>query len=205
MSPLKTDLYVDRIDLRRYCPNTINMPPKGESPPISPEQTCIDMCPLMTESQIKACKLAMTANAYLPAEEPPVTVPQPVEPQLIPLNDPGENALVLVTGNSRITFDVMATVWSRGLTPAYLLQVDCLGHTVDMAMVFGEFTSPRLARAIEASGLEQKVAHRKMIVPGFSESLVEDFAMLTGWEVEVGPICAAELPLFLGDRWIFAD
>ena len=24
------------------------------------------------------------------------------------------------------------------------------------------------------------------------------------WRMEAGPVCAAELPLFLGDRWIFA-
>ena len=112
---------------------------------------------------------------------------------------------MLVSGNSRITFEVLATVWSQGLTPAYLLLVDCLGHTVDMAMVFSEFTSHRLEQAIKDTNLEGKVAHCRLMVPGLTAPLAAVFADVTGWEIEVGPVCAAELPLFLGKRWIFAE
>jgi acetyl-CoA decarbonylase/synthase complex subunit gamma len=74
-----------------------------------------------------------------------------------------------------------------------------------MAMVLGEFTPEHLCQALKQSGLEEKTAHRHMIVPGLTAPLAEDFIKATGWEVEVGPICAAELPLFLGDRWTFPD
>ena len=40
-----------------------------------------------------------------------------------------------------------------------------------------------------------------MILPGFVSSLQKPLAKLTGWKVRVGPICIAELPLFLGDDW----
>jgi len=198
MTSLKTNLYLDQIDLKRYCPN-------AESPSTSGQGiTCLDACPLMNAAQIKACRLALEASSYLP-DGPPVTVPQPVDPGLIALNDPDENALVLVSGNSRITFEVLVAVWSQGVTPAYLLLVDCLGHTVDMAMVFSEFTSQRLEQAIKGTNLEGKVAHQRLVVPGLTAPLAAAFADATGWEIEVGPVCAAELPLFLGERWIFAE
>jgi acetyl-CoA decarbonylase/synthase complex subunit gamma len=71
-----------------------------------------------------------------------------------------------------------------------------------MAMVYGDFTPARLAQGVQESGLESRVKHRHMIVPGLTAPLAGDFAAATKWEVEVGPVCAVELPLFLGDRWM---
>ncbi|MFA4915281.1 MAG: hypothetical protein WC560_01240 [Syntrophales bacterium] len=198
MSPLKTNLYLDNIDLKRYCLKNTTTPPEEAE-----DQTCLDDCPFLTSRQIQACKLAIGARTYLPSG-PPIIVPQPIESDLIPLNEPDKNSMVIVSGNSRVTFEVLTAVWSQGFTPAYLLLIDCLGHTVDMAMVFGEFTPQRLKRALEKTGIERKLAHRRMIVPGLASILAVDFAKTTGWEVVVGPVCAAELPLFLGDRWVFS-
>ena len=204
MSKLKADLYLDQIDACRYwqvnatvtCENCLTQVKAGEKR--------IEDCSFLTSRQMQAFKLVAEADKYLPSI-PLVTLPQPMEAGLFPINEPDENALVIVSGNSRLTFEFLADVWSRGVTPAHLLLVDCLGHTVDMAMVYGEFTPRQLWQALEKSGLEEKVEHRHMIVPGLTSPLVEDFMRATDWEIEVGPICAAELPLFLGDRWMFSD
>ena len=124
---------------------------------------------------------------------------------LFPLNEPDENALVIVSGNSKLTFEILATVWAQGITPGYFLLVNCLGNTVDMAVVYEDFTPKRLLQALKESGLEEKVTYRHLIVPGVTAPLLDDFIVATGWEIEVGPICAVELPLFLGERWIFSD
>jgi acetyl-CoA decarbonylase/synthase complex subunit gamma len=58
---------------------------------------------------------------------------------------------------------------------------------------------------LKKTALEEKVEHRHMIVPGLTSPLAGNFAESTGWEIEVGPICAVELPLFLGDRWVSAS
>ena len=113
--------------------------------------------------------------------------------------------MVSVSGNNRYTFELLASIWTQGKTPAYFLVVDCLGNTVDMAVLFGDFTSGRLLQILEETGLEEKVVHRHMIVPGYTKSLARDFVEATGWEVEVGPVCAVELPLYLGDRWLPFD
>jgi acetyl-CoA decarbonylase/synthase complex subunit gamma len=132
-------------------------------------------------------------------------VPQPIEAGLFPINEPDEDSLVIVSGNNRLTFEVLATVWAQGITPAYFLLVDCLGSTVDMAMIYGYFTPMRLAQILSTSGLESKVKHRRMIVPGLTAPLADEFAVTTSWDIELGPVCAVELPLFLGDRWVFSD
>lgn len=163
----------------------------------------IEDCAFLTSRQLQAFKLVLEAKTYLPSI-PQLTIPQPMEEGLFPINEPDEGSLVIVTGNNRLTFEVLATIWAQGVTPAYFLLVDCLGSTVDMAMVYGDFTPTRLAQIVIESGLESRVKHRHMIVPGLTAPLAGDFAVATNWEVEVGPVCAVELPLFLGDRWIFS-
>jgi acetyl-CoA decarbonylase/synthase complex subunit gamma len=170
---------------------------------LAAEEVNIENYPFLKPGQIQAFKLVLEAKTYLPAV-PLLTVPQPIDKGLFPVNEPDENSLVIVTGNNRLTFEVLATVWAQGVTPAYFLVVDCLGNTVDMAMVYGDFTPQSLAQVLKESGLEDKVKHRHMIVPGLTASLADEFKSATNWEVEVGPLCAVELPLYLGERWVSA-
>ncbi|MFC1995288.1 hypothetical protein ACFLVM_00200 [Chloroflexota bacterium] len=165
-------------------------------------KTHIEDSSFLTPTQIRAFRLVLDAERYLPSV-PQMTVPQPVEAELLSVNRPDEDALVLVTGNNKFTLEALVAVWSQGFTPAYFLLVDCLGSTVDMAMVYSEFTPERLCHALKTSGLEKKVNHRRMIIPGLTSPFVNDFTTATGWQVEAGPICVVELPLFLGDHWIF--
>ena len=199
MSPPEADLYLDQIDVRRYC-RTSAQNRTREHCRYEEEKTCIDDCPLLEPQQQLALNTVLRAKDFLPSV-PSITVPRPIDTGLNPVNNPDGNSMVLVTANSSLTFDVLLAVWSQGVTPAWFLLVDCLGNTVDMAMVFGEFKAERLAQALSGSGAEDQIGHRRMIVPGLTAPLAKDFEKATGWEVEIGPICAAELPLFLGDRW----
>jgi CO dehydrogenase/acetyl-CoA synthase gamma subunit (corrinoid Fe-S protein) len=72
---------------------------------------------------------------------------------------------------------------------------------VDMAMVYASFTADSLKNALTKHALAVRVNHNRLIIPGFCAPLEEDLARVTGWEIIVGPVCAAELPLFLGDVW----
>ena len=201
---LKADLYLDQMNLCRCWPANAAISCEDFIAQVKAGKAFIEDCTFLTSQQIQALKLAFEAEQYLPSI-PPTTAPQPMEGCLFPLNEPDENALVIVSGNSKLTFEILATVWAQGITPCYFLLVDCSGNTVDMAMVYEDFTSKRLLQALKESGLEEKVMHRHMIVPGVTAPLADDFIIATDWEVEIGPICAAELPLFLGERWIFSD
>jgi hypothetical protein len=198
---LKADLYLDRVDLRQYwpvdapigCEHFMRSYREGKK---SPENY-----PFLSSKLLQSLRVVLEAETYLPSV-PLLTVPQPIEPGLSELNEPGRDSLVIVSVNSRLTLEVLTTVWSQGLTPAYFLFVDCMGSTVDMSVIFGDFTSARLAQAVRSSGIEEMVDHRRMLVPGLTSSLVPEFSDRTGWEIEAGPVCAVELPLYLGERWI---
>jgi hypothetical protein len=198
----EADLYLTSIDLGRYWPADAGISCQDFVTLLAAAGGATEDYPFLKPGLLRAFKLVLEAKTYLPSV-PLLTVPQPMEKGLFPVNEPDESSPVIVTGNNRLTFEVLATIWAQGVTPAYFLLVDCLGSTVDMAMVYGDFTPSRLGEILRESGLENRVEHRHLIVPGLTASLAEDFAAATGWEVEVGPICAVELPLFLGDRWIF--
>jgi len=201
---MKADLYLDQVNLPRYWPADVPVSSDDFMDAVKAGETSIDDYSFLTRQQKQALKLVLDADTLLP-EIPLTTMPQPVPAELIPLNTPDDISLVIATGNNRYTLEVLTTVWSWGNTPAYFLLVDCLGNTADMAMVYGEFTAERLREALKESGLEDMVRHRHLIVPGFTEPLKADFARMTGWEIEVGPVCAVELPLFLENRWTFVN
>jgi CO dehydrogenase/acetyl-CoA synthase gamma subunit (corrinoid Fe-S protein) len=201
---MKANLYLDQVNLRRYWPADAPISSDDFMDAVKAGTARIDDYSFLTRRQKQALKLVLDADTLLP-EIPLTTMPQPVPAELIPVNMPDDSSLVIATGNSRYTLEVLTTIWSWGNTPAYFLLVDCLGNTADMAMVYGEFTPERLQQALKRSGLENLVRHRHLIVPGFTAPLKADFARMTGWEIEVGPVCAVELPLFLGDRWTFVN
>jgi hypothetical protein len=199
----EADLYLTSVGLCRYWPADAEISCRDFMARLAAGKADMEDCTFLTSRQVQGFKLVLEAKTYLPLV-PQLTMPQPMGKGLFPINEPDESSLVIVTGNNRLTFEVLATIWAQGITPAYFLLVDCLGSTVDMAMVYGDFTPTRLAQIVMESGLESSVKHRHMIVPGLTAPLAEDFAVATNWEIEVGPVCAVELPLFLRERWIFS-
>lgn len=200
----KADLYLNKVDLCNYWPKNATIQCQDFLAQLKVGEYHAADYPFLSLKQVKAFKLVLEAESYLPLV-PQLTVPQPMKAGLFPINKPDKNSLVIVSGNNQHTFEVLASVWAQGITPAYFLLVDCVGSTVDMAMIFKEFTPARLLQSLKNTALEEKVKHRRLIVPGFTSPLVLDFVAAIGWEIEVGPVCAIELPLFLGERWIFPN
>jgi CO dehydrogenase/acetyl-CoA synthase gamma subunit (corrinoid Fe-S protein) len=200
----QADLYVSQIDFDRYWPAGAELTYQEFIAQLRAGKGRREEYPFLRSRQWQAFQLVCEMEKALPAV-PLLTVPQPIDSGYFPVNKPDENSIVIVTGNNRFTFEVLATIWARGVTPAHFLMVDCLGDTVDMAVVYGNFTPDRLKQALEKSELEKKIKHHHIIVPGFTALLANKFTEAIGWEIEVGPVCALELPLFLGERWVFQE
>ena len=108
---------------------------------------------------------------------------------------------VWVTGNALATQDLLMALLATTIAPFHLLFVDCLGHTVDMAMVFGTFLPGKVRDALLASDLAGRVRHRELILPGVTAPLKDALEAETGWNITIGPYCVGELPLFMGELW----
>ena len=94
------------------------------------------------------------------------------------------------------------TVLGTTICPFFVIFIDTDGNTVDMSMIYQTLTAQRVAESIQSTSIEEKVTVRELMLPGLASSLKGDIERLTGWNVRVGPVCAAELPLFLSEIWI---
>jgi CO dehydrogenase/acetyl-CoA synthase gamma subunit (corrinoid Fe-S protein) len=203
---LYADLYVDKIDLAPYltpadCRGAGVTDGARLAAKLKEGALRIEDCPNLTPGKRYALSLALRAPEILPPIQS-LEFPRPVPPDLFEINDPGPDAPVLVTGNSEFTLTVLTGLLALTVSPFFLLLVDTRGDTADMAMIYRSFTPQRLDQALEAHKLAARVEHRDLIIPGVLAPMREELAgYLTGWTIRPGPICAAELPLFLGNQW----
>ena len=200
MSP-DVDLYLKKIELEKYCPAESCEVCKVESfgdfvAKLESGEVKSGACPHWPAGRLEAFRLAVTASDYI-QPVPMLDLPRPATAGLIELIS-GDDAPVLVTGNSEFTQAVMLAVLAMATQPLRLLSVDCQGHTVDMAMIFKALTAEKIANAFTDAGLDAARA-RRVVLPGLASTLAPELEQQLGRAVEVGPICAAELPLFLGE------
>jgi len=127
--------------------------------------------------------------------------PVAVEPGLRVFGTPDENSPVMFTTNFALTYYTVASDIESGKINAYLIVVDSEGIAVDSAVAGRKLTSEKVADAIKASGIEDKVKHRKLIIPGKATRLSGEIEELSGWQVLVGPRDSSDIPKFLQEKW----
>lgn len=202
--PLHADLYLDRIDLTRYAGAETCQVCRVDSleellDRLRSGQFCPGQCPHWPRERVEAFRLAIDAGKSLPTI-PSLTVPRPTESGLFELNAPVADSPVLITGNSQLTHEVLLAVLSTTAAPMWMLSVDTGGHTVDMSLVYGTLTPQTLAHAIQTDDSLANNLTGRFILPGLAESLAAPASEILDRQVEVGPVCAVELPLFLASQ-----
>jgi acetyl-CoA decarbonylase/synthase complex subunit gamma len=127
--------------------------------------------------------------------------PVAVEPGLKVFGNPDENSPVMFTTNFALTYYTVASDVESANVNAYLLVVDTEGIAVDSAVAGRKLTAEKVAEAIKGSGIEDKVKHRRLTIPGKAMRLSEEIEKLSGWQVLVGPSDSSGIPKFLQDKW----
>jgi acetyl-CoA decarbonylase/synthase complex subunit gamma len=127
--------------------------------------------------------------------------PVAVEPGLKVFGTPDENSPVMFTTNFALTYYTVASDIESAKINTYLVVVDTEGIAVDSAVAGRKLTSEKVADAIKASGIESKVKHRKLIIPGKAARLSGEIEELSGWQVLVGPRDSSDIPKFLQEKW----
>ena len=127
--------------------------------------------------------------------------PVAVETGVKTFGEPGENSPVLITTNFALTYYTVASdIESAGLD-CYLIVIDTEGLAVDSSVAGRKLTSDKVAETLKETKIEEKVKHRKLIIPGKAARLSGEIQELSGWEVLVGPRDSSEIPKFLQDHW----
>jgi acetyl-CoA decarbonylase/synthase complex subunit gamma len=128
--------------------------------------------------------------------------PIQVQPGIYEINDPDPDAPLMVTTNFSITYFSVANEVEGSGWKGWLLVADAEGMSVLTAWAAGKFDAERIAKDVKAFNVEDKISHKKLILPGqvavLSGELEEE---LPGWEILVGPREAVDIGAYLKTTW----
>jgi acetyl-CoA decarbonylase/synthase complex subunit gamma len=114
------------------------------------------------------------------------------------IGGPDENSPVLITTNFSLTYFIVSGEIEASKVSSYLLVMDTEGLSVMTSWAAGKFVADAIGPFVKKSGIEDKVKHRKLIIPGYAASesggLEEE---LPGWEILIGPRDASHLSAYL--------
>jgi len=128
--------------------------------------------------------------------------PMAQTPGIYPVGNPDLDSPVLITSNFSLTYFIVSGELGSGRQSAWLLVADTEGLSVLTAWAAGKFSADLLAPFVKKCGIEEKVRHRKIIIPGLVASISGELAdELKGWEVVVGPREASGIIPFLKEFW----
>ncbi|KON34397.1 MAG: hypothetical protein AC479_00600 [miscellaneous Crenarchaeota group-6 archaeon AD8-1] len=127
--------------------------------------------------------------------------PVAVEAGLKEFGNPDENSPVFFTTNFALTYYTVASDIENSKLNAYLIVVDTEGSAVDSGVAGRKLTAETVAEAIKETGIETKVKHKKIIIPGKASRISGEIEELSGWKVQVGPRDSSEIPKYLQDKW----
>lgn len=141
--------------------------------------------------------LVMRANIFTDPQKP-----IQVKPGVYEINNPKPGDPLMVTTNFSITyFSVANEIESSGI-PGWLLVADAEGMSVLTAWAAGKFDAERIAKSVNTTGVAEKLDHQRIILPGHVAVLMGELEEeLPGWEINVGPREAVDLPNFLKTQW----
>lgn len=128
--------------------------------------------------------------------------PIQVEPKLYEVGSAGPDSPVLITTNFSLTyFSVSGEVEGAGV-PAWLLVADSDGQSVLTGWAAGKFDAEKIAKTVKDSGIESRISHKKLVIPGHVAGLSGEVEEeLPGWQIMVGPRDAADIPNYLKNVW----
>ncbi len=120
-----------------------------------------------------------------------------VEPGLYALGKPTPDAPVFASANYTLSFDALRSALAG--VDAYILVLDTKGVNVWCAAGEGTFGTDELVQRIHATRLSDIVSHRKLILPQLAGPGVaaHEVKQRAGFQVEYGPVRAADLPEYL--------
>jgi len=126
--------------------------------------------------------------------------PMTVTEGIYEIGEPNENSPVLVTTNFSLTYFIVSGEIEGSRIPSWLLIMDTEGLSVMTAWAAGKFSGDAVGMFVKKCGIADKVAQKKIIIPGYSAAISGDMEEeLPDWEVMIGPREASLIPKFLKD------
>ena len=126
--------------------------------------------------------------------------PWSTEPGLRSVGNPSPSSPVLVTGN----YDLTVRRLLRALegVDAWVVVAPSGGINVWCAAAGGHLTSHQVITALKTSGVEDRVEHRRAILPQLAATgvMAREVSQRCGWKLRFGPVYAEDLPRYLAQQ-----
>ncbi|MGI5939339.1 MAG: acetyl-CoA decarbonylase/synthase complex subunit gamma [Thermoleophilia bacterium] len=124
--------------------------------------------------------------------------PMMVEAGIYPVGEPGPDSPVMLTTNFSLTYYTVVGEIESSKIPAWLMVMDVEGQSVLTAWAAGKFVADAIGPFVKKSRIEDKVDHRRLIIPGYVANIRDELETELGdWEVVVGVREAADIPRYL--------
>ncbi len=124
--------------------------------------------------------------------------PMAVKEGIYEINNPDENAPLLVTTNFALTYFIVSGELESSRMPAWLLVQEAEGLSVLTAWAADKFVAQTIAPLVKKSGIVEKIKHQRLIIPGYTAQIAGELEEeLPGWEIAIGPREASQLPAYL--------
>jgi len=126
--------------------------------------------------------------------------PMTVTEGIYEIGGPDENSPVLITTNFSLTYFIVGGEIEGSRVPSWLLIMDTEGLSVMTAWAAGKFSGDVVGMFVKKCGIADKVAHKKIIIPGYAAAISGEMEEELGdWEIMIGPRDASLIPKFLKD------
>jgi acetyl-CoA decarbonylase/synthase complex subunit gamma len=127
--------------------------------------------------------------------------PIQIEGGLYQVGTPDENSPVLVTTNFSLTYFTVEGDVEASKVSSWIVVVNTEGTSVLTAWASDKFNADTITESMKKTAVEEKVKHRKVVIPGYVAVLSGKLEDLSGWKVMVGPRESSGIPSFLRNEW----
>lgn len=132
-------------------------------------------------------------NIYTDPQRPMV-----VEQNIYEIGGPGPDSPVVITTNFSLTYFIVSGEIEASRVPTWMMIMDTEGLSVMTAWAAGKFVGDAVGIYVKKSGIEEKVNHKNLIIPGYAAAIAGDLEEeLPGWNIQIGPREAPHLPKLL--------
>jgi len=123
--------------------------------------------------------------------------PLQVEPKVYQVGAAGRDAPVLITTNFSLTYYTVLGEIEASRVPSHLICVDTEGMSVLTAWAAEKFTPEKIVDSLSRFKLEEVVAHKNLIIPGYVSMMSGELEDKSGWKIHVGPREASGISSYL--------
>lgn len=124
-----------------------------------------------------------------------------VDAKLYEIGTPSPTDPVFMTSNYSMTYYTVESDLKDMKINAWLLVVNTEGISVESSIAGGQLNAAKVADAIKETGLEDKVEHRIMIIPGLAARISGELEQTANWKILVGPRDSSGISGFMQKFW----